>query len=104
MERSRGAILRPLERSRRSQVECGQGGGLHSMKAGSKQRRQAGSTCWSAPRSAQGAAQRGLDCSPSAPNLVETLLEIGRRCSSLPELEGRSTDDILGFGEIGGFP
>ena len=73
------------------------------MKAGSKQRRQAGSTCWSAPRTAQGAAQRGLDCSPSAPDLVETLLEIGRRCSSLPELDGRSADDILGSEELGAF-
>lgn len=39
----------------------------------------------------------------SAPDLVETLLEISRRCSSLPDLDGRSADDILAYDEIGAF-
>ena len=39
----------------------------------------------------------------SAPDLVETLMEIGRRCSSLPDLDVRSADEILGYDEIGAF-
>jgi antitoxin VapB len=39
----------------------------------------------------------------SAPDLVETLMEIGRRCSSLPDLDARSADEILGYDEIGAF-
>jgi antitoxin VapB len=39
----------------------------------------------------------------SAPDLVETLLEIGHRCSSLPDLDGRSAEEILGYDEIGAF-
>jgi|ERR1700674_1038686 len=37
----------------------------------------------------------------SASDLVETLLEISRRCRSLPDLDGRSADDILAYDEIG---
>jgi antitoxin VapB len=39
----------------------------------------------------------------SAPNLVETLLAISRRCSALPDLDTRSTDEILGYDEAGAF-
>jgi len=39
----------------------------------------------------------------SAPDLVETLMEIGRRCSSLPDLDSRSADEILGYDEVGAF-
>jgi hypothetical protein len=33
----------------------------------------------------------------SAPDLAETLMEIGRRCSSLPDLDTRSAEEILGY-------
>jgi len=37
-----------------------------------------------------------------APKLrAEELLEIGRRCAALPELDTRSVDDILGYDEHG---
>jgi len=39
----------------------------------------------------------------SAPDLVETLLEISRRCGSLPDMDGRSADEILAYDEIGAF-
>jgi antitoxin VapB len=39
----------------------------------------------------------------SAPDLVETLMEISRRCSSLPDLDTRSADEILGYDEKGTF-
>jgi antitoxin VapB len=39
----------------------------------------------------------------SAPDLAETLVAIGRRCSSLPDLYTRSTDEILGCDEEGAF-
>jgi hypothetical protein len=39
----------------------------------------------------------------TAPDLIETLLEISKRCSSLPDLDGRGADDILGYDEIGAF-
>ena len=39
----------------------------------------------------------------SAPDLVETLLAISRRCSALPDLDTRSADEILGYDEIGAF-
>jgi antitoxin VapB len=34
--------------------------------------------------------------------LSEEILEIARRCSSLPELDPRSADEILGYTENGG--
>jgi antitoxin VapB len=34
--------------------------------------------------------------------LSEEILEIARRCSSLPELDPRSADEILGYAENGG--
>ncbi len=39
----------------------------------------------------------------SAPDLVETLLAISRRCSALPDLDTRSADEILGYDETGAF-
>ena len=37
----------------------------------------------------------------SAPDLVETLLAISRRCSSLPDLDRRGAEEILGYDELG---
>ena len=39
----------------------------------------------------------------SAPDLVETLLAISRRCSALPDLDTRSANEILGYDEAGAF-
>ncbi|HXO19098.1 MAG TPA: type II toxin-antitoxin system VapB family antitoxin [Thermoanaerobaculia bacterium] len=39
----------------------------------------------------------------SVPDLVETLMEISRRCSSLPDLDTRSADEILDYDDIGTF-
>ena len=39
----------------------------------------------------------------SAPDLAETLIAIGRRCSSLPDLDTREADEILGYDETGAF-
>ena len=33
--------------------------------------------------------------------IAEELLEIGRRCTALPDLDGRSADEILGYNEFG---
>jgi hypothetical protein len=40
----------------------------------------------------------------SVPDLTETLLTISRRCRSLPDLDGRSVEEILGYDENGAFP
>jgi antitoxin VapB len=37
----------------------------------------------------------------SAGDLAEELLRIGRRCSALPDLDTRSTDEILGYDQHG---
>lgn len=39
----------------------------------------------------------------SAPDLAETLMSISRRCSSLPDLDTRDADEILGYDENGAF-
>lgn len=39
----------------------------------------------------------------SAPDLVDTLMAISRRCSSLPDLDVRDPDEILGYDEKGTF-
>ena len=39
----------------------------------------------------------------SAPDLAETLMAISRRCSALPDLDGRDADEILGYDEKGAF-
>jgi len=36
-----------------------------------------------------------------APHLVAELVEIGRRCSALPVLDGREPDEIIGYGPHG---
>jgi antitoxin VapB len=37
----------------------------------------------------------------SAPSVAEELLEIGKRCAALPDLDKRSADEILGYNEFG---
>lgn len=39
----------------------------------------------------------------SAPDLAETLMAIGRRCSALPDLETRDADELLGYDDRGRF-
>lgn len=39
----------------------------------------------------------------TAPDLFETLMTIGRRCSALPDLDTRSADENLGYDGIGTF-
>jgi antitoxin VapB len=39
----------------------------------------------------------------SVPDLAETLMAISRRCSSLPDLDTRDADEILGYDENGAF-
>jgi antitoxin VapB len=39
----------------------------------------------------------------SAPDLVEALLAIGQRCSTLPDLDTRPADEILGYDDTGAF-
>jgi antitoxin VapB len=39
----------------------------------------------------------------TAPSLAETLLAISQRCSSLPDLDTRSPDEILGYDDNGSF-
>jgi antitoxin VapB len=39
----------------------------------------------------------------SAPELIEALLEISQRCGSLPDLDSRTADEILGYDETGAF-
>lgn len=37
----------------------------------------------------------------SSPDLVEDLLQIGRHCASLPDLDTRTAEEILGYNERG---
>ncbi len=37
----------------------------------------------------------------SAPSIAEELLEIGKRCAAMPDLDTRSEDEILGYNEFG---
>lgn len=39
----------------------------------------------------------------SAPDLLEELMGISRRCSALDDLDSRDADDILGYDEAGAF-
>jgi antitoxin VapB len=39
----------------------------------------------------------------SAPDLAETLIAISRRCNSLPDLDTRDAEEILGYDEKGAF-
>jgi antitoxin VapB len=36
-----------------------------------------------------------------SPRLAERLLEIGRHCASLPDLDARTPDEILGYDDTG---
>ena len=38
-----------------------------------------------------------------APSIRDTILEISARCSELPDLDTRTTDEILGYDDHGGF-
>ena len=38
---------------------------------------------------------------PKDDDYVERILEIGRQCAALPVLDGRSAEEILGYGEDG---
>ncbi|MFL6201089.1 MAG: type II toxin-antitoxin system VapB family antitoxin [Thermoanaerobaculia bacterium] len=37
----------------------------------------------------------------SAPDLLETLMAVSRRCSSLPDLDTRDADEVLGYDDQG---
>jgi len=37
----------------------------------------------------------------AAPSLAEEIMEIGKRCAALPDLDTRSVDEILGYDEHG---
>jgi antitoxin VapB len=37
----------------------------------------------------------------AAPSLAEEIMEIGKRCAALPDLDTRSADEILGYDEHG---
>ncbi len=37
----------------------------------------------------------------SAPDMVQVLMEIGRHCAALPDLDKRSEEEILGYDERG---
>lgn len=39
----------------------------------------------------------------TAPDLLQDILEISRRCSALPDESDRSPDEILGYDETGTF-
>jgi hypothetical protein len=39
----------------------------------------------------------------SAPDLVETLIAISQHCSSLPDRDTRSADELLGYDDFGAF-
>jgi antitoxin VapB len=38
---------------------------------------------------------------PAGRSLAEEILEIGRRCAALPDLDTRTADEILGYDEAG---
>jgi len=45
--------------------------------------------------------ERELRKDQTVESLVEELMEIGRHCASLPLLDGRTPDEILGYDESG---
>jgi hypothetical protein len=45
----------------------------------------------------------GFNAGLSAPDSVPALMAIGERCSSLPDLDTRSADDILSYDDLGAF-
>lgn len=38
-----------------------------------------------------------------APSIRDAILDISERCAALPDLDGRTADEILGYDERGGF-
>ena len=48
-------------------------------------------------------AESLTDTEFDAPDLEETLMAISRRCSSLPDLDSRTAEEILGYDEKGAF-
>jgi antitoxin VapB len=51
-------------------------------------------------RAAEERLQKLREAQPDR-NLVEDLMEIGRRCAALPDLDTRSADEILGYDDAG---
>jgi antitoxin VapB len=49
------------------------------------------------------ALEERLKSRRSVPGLAETLIAIGRRCSSLPDLDTRELDEIIGYDEARAF-
>lgn len=45
--------------------------------------------------------ERDRAAEPNHARLAETVLELGKRASSRPVLDGRSPDDIIGYDETG---
>lgn len=41
--------------------------------------------------------------SRKAVNITEEIMSISKRCSSLPDIDNRSADEILGYDKNGGF-
>ena len=39
----------------------------------------------------------------SAPSVLDAILEVSDRCASLPDLDTRTADEILGYDQAGGF-
>ena len=39
----------------------------------------------------------------TAPSIGDAILEISERCAALPDLDTRSSDEIVGYDERGGF-
>lgn len=48
-------------------------------------------------------AAEGHDIPIAAPELTETLRVLSKRCSSMPDLDHREADEILGYDDIGVF-
>lgn len=46
---------------------------------------------------------RRVEGRTAAPCLADDLMEIGQRCASLPDVDQRSPDEILGYNEFGGW-
>ncbi len=44
---------------------------------------------------------RRVEGRTAAPALAAELLEIGKRCAALPDLDQRSAEEILGYNEFG---
>jgi antitoxin VapB len=60
-----------------------------------------GEAVTTAARSAAEERLQRIPCDESGRKLADELVAIGARCSALPDLDSRSTDDILGYDEHG---